>query len=123
MASRVASAVVLVLLGTAAPLVAQQATLDVNRLPLDLERVQRELKQSTAKEEREGLNLRYTIAVYGQAPPLVLFTPGENLAAGPVPGSAPTHRDMIEHVTPKEYRAPPADLAALFRWLSDRSRK
>ena len=33
------------------------------------------------------------------------------------------HPEMIEHVTPQEYRAPAADLNALFRWLAERSKK
>ena len=78
---------------------------DVSRLPLDLDRVQRKLQQTSVREERDGLNLRYIIEVFGQAPPLVVFTPEDNLVNGPVPHGAPTHREMIEHVTPKEYRA------------------
>jgi hypothetical protein len=114
---------VLLLLMTLAAPVAAQETLDVSRLPLDLERIHRVLKQGTVREERDGLNLRYTVEVFGQAPPLVLFTPGESLTTGPVPNSAPSHREMIEHVTPKEYRAPAADFSALFRWLAERAGK
>lgn len=108
--------------GLAAPALAQDAV-DVSRLPVDLERIQRGLRDSAVREEREGLNLRYTIEVYGQAPPIVLFGPEANLGSGPVPYGAPTHREMIEHVTPKEFRAPAADLSALVRWLAERSRK
>ncbi|MBI3047585.1 MAG: hypothetical protein HYY76_04675, partial [Acidobacteria bacterium] len=75
------------------------------------------------REERDGLNLRYTVEVYGQAPPIVLFGPEANLESGPVPYGAPTHRDMIEHVTPREFRAPAADLSALIRWLAERAHK
>jgi hypothetical protein len=111
-----------VMVAVAAPAAAQE-TLDVSKLPIDLERIQKVLKEGTVREERDGLNLRYTVEVFGQAPPLELFTPGESLTTGPVPDSAPTHRDMIEHVTPREYRSPPADLGALFRWLAERSKK
>lgn len=97
--------------------------MDVSRLPVDLDRIQRGLRESAIREERVGLNLRYTVEVYGQAPPLVLFGPEDNLVTGPVPYGAPTHKEMIEHVTPKEYRAPAADLSALFRWLAERSKK
>ena len=100
-----------------------QQAVDVSRLPIDLEKIHRELRESTEREERDGLNLRYVIDVYGQAPPLVLFESGEELVYGPVPWSAPTHRDMIEHVTPKEYRAPAADFSALLRWLAERAAK
>ena len=100
-----------------------QTTVDVDRLPIDLQRIHRELQQSTVREEREGLNLRYIVDVYGQAPPIVIFGPDDNLVHGPVPYGAPTHREMIEHVTPKEYRTPAADLGALARWLAERAKK
>lgn len=121
MTSRVAAAVVLLVL--AAPASGQEAPIDARRLPVSLQRIHRELKQSTVREERDGVNLRYTVEVFGQAPPLELFTPGEDLSTGPVPGTAPTHRDMVDHVTPREYRAPAADFSALLRWLAERARK
>ena len=100
---------------------------DVSRLPLNLDRIQRGLRQSAIREEREGLNLRYVVEVYGQAPPFVLFGPEDNLVHGPVPYGAPTHRDMIAHVTPKEFRTTGAgagaDVGALFRWLAEKSKK
>ena len=100
-----------------------QESIDVSRLPINLERIQRELRQSAEREEREGLNLRYVIDVFGQAPPIVIFGPEFDLTYGPTPNSAPTHKEMIEHVTPKEYRAPAADFSALLRWLAERSKK
>ena len=103
--------------------VGAQATVDVDRLPIDLQRIHRELQKSTVREEHEGLNLRYIVDVYGEAPPLVIFGPDDNLVHGPVPYGAPTHREMIEHVTPKEYRTPAADLGALARWLAERAKK
>ena len=102
---------------------AAQGTVDVSRLPLNLERIQRELRRSAIREERQGLNFHYVVDVYAQAPPIVFFGPEDNLVYGPVPYGAPTHKEMIEHVTPKEYRAPAADFSALLRWLSDRVRK
>jgi hypothetical protein len=100
-----------------------QGDVDVSRLPVNLERIHRELQRSTIREEREGLNLRYVVEVYGRAPAIVLFGPKDNLVHGPVPYGAPTHRDMIEHVTPKEFRTPVADFGALARWLADRAKK
>src|SRR5688572_18368979 len=102
---------------------AAQTTVDVSRLPIDLERIHRQLQQSTIREDHEGLKLRYVVDVYGKAPPIVLFGPEDNLIHGPVPYGAPTHREMIEHVTPKEYRAPVADFGALARWLAERAKK
>ena len=101
---------------------AAQDTVDVGKLPIDLERIQRQLQQATVREERDGLNLRYMVDVYGQAPRIELFTKQDNLETGPVPYGAPTHREMIEAVTPQEFRAPAADFSALFRWLADKAK-
>jgi len=100
-----------------------QGPVDVSRLPINLERIHRQLRQSSEREERQGLNIRYIIDVYGQAPPIVLIDPTFDLVHGAVPNSAPTHKEMIEHVTPREYRAPAADFSALLRWLAERSKK
>lgn len=100
-----------------------QENIDVSRLPINLDRIHRELRKSAIREEREGLNLRYFVDVYGQAPSLVLFGPEANLATGPVPYGGPTHKDMLEQMTPKEFRAPAADFSALLRWLAERAKK
>ena len=101
-----------------------QTEVDVSRLPIDLERIHRELQQQTAtREVRDGLNLRYYVSVITEAPPLVIFGPDDNLVHGPVPYGGPTHRDMLEQMTPKEYRAPAADFSALLRWLAERGAK
>lgn len=100
-----------------------QERVDVSRLPVDLDRIQRALRESAIREERVGLNIRYTVEVYGQAPPFVLFRPEDNLVTGPVPYGAPTHKEMIDNVTPREYRPAVADFSALLRWLSERAKK
>jgi len=96
---------------------------NVDQLPVDLARIQRRLQRSAEREERDGLNLKYFVDVYGQAPPLQFFTKQDNLQAGPVPYGAPTHQQMLEMMTPKEYRAPVADFGALARWLVSKARK
>jgi hypothetical protein len=101
---------------------AGQDTVDVGKLPVNLERIQRQLQQVTVREERDGLNLRYMVDVYGRAPRIELFTKQDNLETGPVPYGAPTHREMIQAVTPQEFRAPAADFGALFRWLADKAK-
>lgn len=107
----------------AAPSAQEQPAVDVNRLPIDLGRIQRELRQSAERDENEGLRLQYFVDVYGQAPPLVIFGPEDNLVEGPVPYGAPTHREMIEQNTPIDYRPIPWDLNSAFRWLSERLKK
>jgi hypothetical protein len=100
----------------------EQQSVDAKRLGIDLARVQRELRQAQVREERDGLNLRYNIAVYGQAPRITLFTEKDNIKNGLAPYGGPTHREMMELTTPKEYRAPAADFSALMRWFADKKR-
>ena len=118
-----ASLIGLLILGAAHAASAQQTSVDVKRLPLDLTKVTRQLRQSAGTDTHNGLHIRYSVDVYGQAPRIELFTKQDNLATGPVPYGAPTHRDMINQVTPIEYRAPIMDFSALVRWLSDRANK
>src|ERR1043165_7785957 len=105
-----ASLIGLLVFGAAHAASAQQGSVDVKRLPIDLKKVTVQLRQTAATESHNGLHIRYTVDVYGQAPRIDLFTKQDNLATGPVPYGAPSHREMIEHVTPIEYRAPYADL-------------
>lgn len=113
----------LMLVATAGAAEAQQGAVDVKRLPIDLTRVTRQLRQTSGSEARTGLHIRYTVDVYGQAPRIEFFTKEDNLQTGPVPYGGPTHREMLEHVTPVEYRPPVMDFSALVRWLSDRAKK
>jgi hypothetical protein len=107
-----------------APAAATASQVDVNRLPVDLWRIGRQLQQANREtEEREGLNLRYQIEVFGRAPQIRLFTPEDNLRYGPVPYGAPTHQEMINHITPREFSSPVMDFNALMRWLADKSKK
>jgi hypothetical protein len=114
----------LLVFGVAHAASAQQTPVDVKRLPVDLTKITRDLRQSAATETRNGgLRIRYNIAVYGAAPRIELFTKQDNIANGPVPYGAPSHRDFIEHNTPIEYRAPGADLGALLFWLAEKAGK
>jgi hypothetical protein len=113
----------LLVLGAANAASAQQASVDVKRLPVDLNKLTRELRQTAATESHNGLHIRYTVDVYGQAPRIEFFTKQDNIKAGPVPYGAPSHREMIDHVTPIEYRPPVMDFSALLRWLSDKTNK
>ena len=80
------------------------ATIDVSRLPVDVRRIQQRFLQSQIREERNGLNLKYYVDVFAKAPNIVLLTKEDNLVYGQVPGAPPTHADMIEMMTPREYR-------------------
>jgi hypothetical protein len=96
---------------------------DVDRLPVSVLRIQRQLTHVTVREQRDGLKLRYFIDVYGQAPPIELFIKGENLVTGPVPYGAPTHQEILNVITPREFRAPVMDFRALLDWLAKKKDK
>src|SRR5438067_9931420 len=118
-----ASLIGLLVLAVAHVASAQQTPVDVKRLPIDLRKVTSQLRQSAARESHNGLRIRYTVDVYGQAPHIELFNKQDNLTTGPVPYGAPTHRDMINAVTPIEFRAPIMDFSNLLRWLADKANK
>jgi hypothetical protein len=127
------TAVVLVALAQAArasagapddpPAVRPNTTVDVSRLPINVDRIHRQLRQATVREERDGLNLRYIVDVYGQAPRLQLFTKQDDLRSNAVPYGGPTHQDMLNVMTPQEYRAPAANFNNLFNWFSGKAKK
>jgi hypothetical protein len=99
---------------------AAPSRIDADRLPIDLHRIERQLRQTSEREELDGLRLRYFVDVYGTAPRIQFFAPEVDLMFGPTPRGAPTHREMLDFVTPKEFRSPPMDFAAFMRWLADR---
>ena len=65
--------------------------------------------------------------VFGQAPPIEFFPKDFSLTYGPVPHSAPTHREHIEFVTPQAFRSPAVPIYGLAVWaaqkLAERSKK
>ena len=95
---------------------------DVSRLPINLSRIQRQLRQSTVRDESEGLRLRYIVDVYGQAPRIELFPNRDFSLTGPAPYGGPTHRDLLQVITPQEHSAPAANFGNLFRWLADKAK-
>jgi hypothetical protein len=101
---------------------AAQDNVDVNKLPVNLQRIQRQLQQATVRQSQDGLNLSFFVDVYGRAPRIELWAPEPNLMTGPAPYGAPTHRQMVEQITPQEFRAPAADFGALFRWFADKAK-
>lgn len=100
----------------------ESSGVDVSKLPLNLARIQRELRKTVEREELDGKVLRYNIDVFAQTPPVVLFTPEDDLRWGPVPFSAPTHQDMLNIVTPQEFRSPVMNFGNLFDLFGRKSK-
>ena len=74
------------------------------------------------------LKLTAYVDVVGKAPTIRLFgldarAVKEQLTSRAVPFGAPTHQDIIQLVTPIEFRTPPMDLTALINWLSQQFQK
>jgi len=90
---------------------------------LNLSRIQRGLQRSAERQDYDGLNLRYYVNVYAPAPSIQLYTKQDNLAFGPAPYGGPTHREMMDLMTPQEFRAPAADFSGIARWLANRNKK
>lgn len=116
-------AAVLVSAVAAVPAAAQSAdapaspaapAIDANALGISLSRISRRLAAESAarSEGASPLKLEFHVDVYGNAPQLRFFT-GQDLVYGAVPGSAPTHGDMLRHVTPQAFRSPRVDFLSL----------
>jgi hypothetical protein len=113
---------------------AQQGTVppapSVEALGMSFERIKRGLRVLPPSTAKTPLKLEYYVEVQGLMPPLPLFKPGE-LTTGPVPFGAPTHRDMMDHVTPEAFKSgtvPVSSLAImgivkLLQWEAQRARE
>ena len=120
-------ALLAVIVTTAAPALAQESpqpapepAIDATRLGVDLSRIQRGLRLAESKEKSaaDGLRLDFSIQVYGQAPRIEVLN-GIDLFNGAVPGTAPSHRQMIEFWTPPIYRQPAMPVSALAAWAAN----
>ena len=107
-----------------------QAVPSVESLGMSFDRIKRELRILPPSTAKTALKLEYYVEVRGLLPPMPLFRPGE-LTTGPVPYGAPTHWDMMNHVTPEAFKAgtvPVSSLAImgiakLIQWEAQRARE
>ena len=105
----------------AAPAAPDDSQVDATKLGVSLARIQKGLRltESREKEKQSGTALRlvFQVQVYGTAPKIEVLK-GLDLFNGQVPGSAPTHRQFLDHVTPQIYRTPGLPLSALAGWAA-----
>ena len=112
------------------PSEAAQAVPSVDSLGLSFARIKRGLRVLPPSTADTPLKLEYYVEVQGLAPPIPIFRPGE-LTTGPVPYGAPTHSDMMSHVTPEAFKSPSIPvsgivimgLAKLIQWEAARARE
>jgi hypothetical protein len=119
-------ALIVVIAAVASPAFAQNPppaepapAIDATKLGVDLSRIQRGLRVAETKEKSaaEGLRLDFSIQVYGRAPRIEVLQ-GVDLFNGGVPGTAPSHNQMIEFWTPAIYRSPTMPVSALAFWAA-----
>ena len=137
-----AVAVLALVVGLSVPAFAQEAAeppkadrpqtgteIDATKLGVSLSRIQKGLRVAEVKEKenREGLRLEFNVQVFGVAPRIDVIPDGEDLVFGPVPGTAPSHPQFLEFVTPQIFRTPamPISTFAMWaaQWLADKSKK
>jgi hypothetical protein len=107
-----------------------QSPPSVESLGMSFERIKRELRILPPSTAKTALKIEYYVEVQGLAPPIPIFRPGE-LTTGPVPYGAPTHRDMLDHVTPIAFKSPAIPVSAiaimgiqmLVQWEATRARE
>jgi len=104
-----------------APPPAADTPIDATKLGVSLERIQRGLRVTESREKEKltgnALRLEYEVQVYGIAPRIEVLK-GVDLFNGQVPGSAPSHRQFIEYVTPQIYRTPVMPISAFAGWAA-----
>ena len=98
---------------------AEGQTIDAGKLGVDLSRIKKGLRVAETREKMtaDGLRLDFSIQVYGQAPKIDVLQ-GIDLFNGGVPGTAPSHNQMIEFWTPAIYRSPTMPVSALAFWAA-----
>jgi hypothetical protein len=111
------------------PAAAQAQPPAFEALGLSFDRIKRALRLQPASTAQTPLKLEFYVEVFADAPPILLFQPGE-LATGPVPYGAPTHSDVLDLFTPMEFKSPSVPissiaimgLAKLIQWETNRAR-
>ena len=99
-------------------LAAPAESVDASKLGVSLSRIRRELRQADEKEQTgdSPLKLQFTVEVFGTAPRIDLL---DNFPlTGPVPYGGPTHGEVLDFLTPKEFRSPVFPISALTYWAA-----
>jgi hypothetical protein len=95
-------------------------TIDASKLGVSLSKIQKGLFIADAREKMrgDGMHLEFNVQVYGTAPKIEVLK-GIDLFNGGVPGSAPSHSQMIEFWTPQIYRSPVMPISTLAFWAAN----
>ena len=103
--------------------------IDATKMGVSIERIQKGLRMAETTEQRRTespLRLSFQIQVYGQAPKIDVLK-DVDLLDGRVPNSPPTHKDVVEFLTPPMFRTPALPISAFLGWaaqaLANQNRK
>ena len=93
--------------------------IDATKLGVSLSKIQKGLFIAETREKTRGdaMHLEFNVQVYGTAPKIEVLK-GIDLFNGGVPGSAPSHNQMIEFWTPQIYRSPVMPISTLAFWAA-----
>lgn len=90
----------------------QEPAVDATKMGVDLSRIKRELAQAQAADDSDDpLHLRFNVQVVGIAP-RIDFLEGFTIE-GPVPYGPPTHDEVLNVLTPEEFRSPVVPFSSL----------
>ncbi len=103
---------------------APQEPIDATKLGVSLARIQKglRLKQGTESQSGSPLHLMFQVQVYGAAPKIDVLK-GFDLMHGAVPGSAPSHQQMIDYWTPQAFSAPTVPFGTMIFWAAEQLSK
>lgn len=103
--------------GDARAQAADDAPLTADEIPISFDRVQRELDRALrAPNAGRGLRLNDYVTVYARLPALDLIENTFDLSEGPIPHGAPTRVEMLNAMTPREWRTQGVNLANVIGW-------
>jgi hypothetical protein len=78
----------------------EPATMNIDRLPIDLDKIQRALSRPPAIKLETNRTV-FRVEIFGR-PPTIEDILGPDYLKGPVPGGVMTHQEFLNMVTPKD---------------------
>lgn len=104
-----------------APATSQPApAVDASKLGVSLDRIKRELAQAEAEAQSDDpLKLQFTVEVFGQAPKIDLLR--DFPIIGPSLYGGPTHREVLDVLTPQAFRSPVFPISAMVGWAAEKA--
>ncbi len=92
-----------------------------DEIPVSVDRIKRHLDRALrAPNAQRLLRLNDYVTVYARLPALDLIENTFDLSDGPIPDGAPTRIEMLNAMTPREWRSPGVNLNNVVGWTVKR---